>query len=96
MSVCQVLDKHVFLWYNICVVQLCATFTFRTPYMKKVILSAIATSALWATVAFSLLHWELYYLVSASQMNGLVDHFERVYAAGYQAFVALQECRKGI
>ena len=90
------IDKKRKIWYNICVVQLCATFTFRTPYMKKVIMSAIATSALWAAVAFTLLHWEHYYLLSASEASSLAEQYERVYNAGYQAYVALQQCRKAI
>ena len=78
-----------------CSTIVCYTYIPHT-FMKTILLSALATSAFWATVAFSLLHWQVYFLVSAQDMHGLVEHFERVYNAGYQAFLALQECRKGI
>ena len=64
--------------------------------MKKIVLSAIATSAAWALAAFALLHWEFYYLLSAHDMGYLASQFEKVYNAGFQAYTALQECRKSI
>jgi hypothetical protein len=64
--------------------------------MRNIVLSAIATSAAWAIAVLALLHWEFYYLISASDMQALSEQFERVYNAGYHAIIALQECRKAI
>ena len=64
--------------------------------MKNIVLSAIATSAVWVLAILGLLHWEFYYLVSAHDMSMMVAQFEKVYNAGYQAYMALQECRKAI
>jgi len=62
--------------------------------MKNILLSALGVSLLWAGVGWSLLHWEYFYLLSAADMQLLGERFEEIYNRGYQAFMALQACRR--
>lgn len=61
--------------------------------MKKIIITFAATSVAYAALVFGLLHFEVYYLLSQTDMHTVQEQFEQVYNEGYKFFQLYHLCK---
>jgi hypothetical protein len=62
--------------------------------MKNILLTFAVTTALYGAVVYSLLHYDLYFLLSRTDMSSLQEQFEQVYNEGFKAYQLYLRCKE--
>lgn len=61
--------------------------------MKKILITIAATTAVYAAVVYSLLHFQYYFLLSQTDMGSLQEQFEQVYNEGFKYYKLFMICK---
>lgn len=61
--------------------------------MKKTLFTIAATTASLAAIAYGLLHFQYFFLLSQNDMASLQAQFEAIYNEGYKYFQLFQMCK---
>jgi len=61
--------------------------------MKTILLTIAATTATLAAIAYGLLHFQYFFLLSANDIAALSAQFEQVYNEGFKYFTLYHNCK---